>query len=173
MLGFYSSQTVRKGFTLVELLLYISCAGVMLTTVALFLSLVLKTRVHSQVIAEVDGQGQQIVTIVSQLLRNATQITLPAAQGSGTTLGFTVPDGAKSPTIFSLVGGALTLKEGNGATVALTNNRVTVSAVNFRNLSRPVTPGTARLEFTLTYINPTGRSEYSYAQSFVGSASLY
>ncbi|MSU75086.1 MAG: type II secretion system protein [Candidatus Magasanikbacteria bacterium] len=162
----------RKGFTLIELLLYISCAAIMLTTVAVFLSFLLRTRVRSQVIAEVDGQGQQVLAIVSQLMRNATQINIPAAPGNGSTLNFVVLDGAKSPTVVNLQNGALILQEGNAPSVALTNNRVIVSGVNFKNLSRPQTSGTVQLSFTITHINPIGRNEFNYKKDFIGSASL-
>ena len=161
-----------SGFTLIELLLYISCAAVMLTTVAVFLSLLLRARVHSQVIAEVDGQGQQVIALVSQLIRNGTQITAPGQGGSSASLSFTVPDAAKSPTVVSVVNGAFMLAEGNSAPVALTNSRVTASGVTFRNLSAAQTPGTVRLQFTLTTINPSGRNELNFTKDFMGSAAI-
>ncbi len=164
--------TSHSGFTLIELLLYISCAAIMLTTVSIFLSFLLRARVHSQIIAEVDGQGRQVMTIITQLVRNAIQITAPAAQGSGASLSFTVPNGAKSPAIVSVINGTLTLTEGNNAPVALTNNRVIASGVDFKNLSRAQTPGAVELQFILTHVNQIGRSEFAYAQNFIGAASI-
>jgi len=49
---------------------------------------------------------------------------------------------------------------------------VTVSGLTFQNLSRSATPGTVRIQFTLTHVNPAGRNEYSFAKTFIGSATL-
>ena len=56
--------------------------------------------------------------------------------------------------------------------IALTNSRIVASNLTFTNLSRAGTPGTIRIQFTLTHINPSGRNEYNYNKTFYGSASL-
>lgn len=54
----------------------------------------------------------------------------------------------------------------------LINSRVTVSNLTFSNLSRPGTPGTVRIQFTLTHINPEGRQEYNFSKTFYDTATL-
>ncbi|MBI5222371.1 MAG: prepilin-type N-terminal cleavage/methylation domain-containing protein [Candidatus Magasanikbacteria bacterium] len=163
---------MKKGFTLVELLLYASITSVMLLVISVFLSTLLESRVKNQTIAEVEQQGTQVMQLITQTARNAEAITSPATGASASSLTLDVVTVASDPTIFDLSGGVIRIKEGAGTATALTNSRVTASALTFQNLSRTSTPGTIRIMFTLTYVNSSGRNEYTYAKTFYGSASL-
>ena len=110
--------------------------------------------------------------IITQSLRNAVTINSPALGVSAALLSINTIVAGNNPTIFDISAGALRMSEGGGAPVVLTNARIVVSALNFINLSRPGTPGTVQIIFTLTHINPAGRQEYSYSKSFIGSATL-
>ncbi len=163
----------QKGFTIIELLLYVSIAGVILLSVSGFLSTLLESRVKNQTIAEVEQQGTQAMQMMTQTLRNGVSITTPAFSATSSMLLLTTPTSANNPTIFSLFGGALQMKEGAQATTSLTNARVSVSGLVFSNLSATSTIGTTtRIRFTITSVAPTGRQEYSYAEIFTGSATL-
>jgi prepilin-type N-terminal cleavage/methylation domain-containing protein len=167
-----SLLNTNKGFTLIELLLYVAISGVILLAVALFLQVLLESRVKNQTVAEVEGQGLQVMQIITQTVRNAEAITSPTIGTSATSLTLDVITGASDPTVFDLSGGAIRISEGGGATVPLTNSRITASDITFQNLSRSETPGTVRIQFTLTYINSSGRNEYNFSKIFYGSASL-
>ena len=138
---------VQKGFTLIELLLYVSIVGAIIVAVAGFLSLRMQSRVKKQAISEVEQQGVQVMQVSTQNGRNATNINFSS--------------------VCDLSGG--TIRQN---TIALTNSRVVASNLTFQNLSRTGTPGTIRVQFTLTHINPEGRNEYNYSKTFYGSASL-
>lgn len=137
----------QKGFTLIELLLYVSIAAIILLITSVFLAGLLQSRVKNQTVAEVEGQGLQVMQIITQAGRNAADVNFTSA--------------------FSLSGGVI-LENG----IALTNSRVTASSLTFQNLSRTDTPGTIRIEFTLAHANPENRNEYSYEKTFIGSATL-
>ena len=140
-------RAMRKGFTLIEPLLYVSIVGAIIFSVAGFLSLLMQSRVKNQAISEVEQQGVQVMQLVTQTGRNATNINFSSA--------------------FDLSGGAI-----RENAIALTNSRVVASNLTFQNLSHTGTPGTIRVQFTLTHINPEGRNEYNYSKTFYGSASL-
>ncbi len=140
-------RPIRKGFTLIELLLYVSIVGAIIFSVAGFLSLLMQSRVKNQTIAEVEQQGVSVMQIITQTGRNAADINFTSA--------------------FDLSTGII-----RQDTIALTNSRVAASGLAFTNLSRAGTPGTVRIQFTLTHINPSGRNEYDYSKTFIGSASL-
>ncbi len=144
-------SVVQRGFTLVELLLYVSIIGAIVLSVAGFLSLLMQSRVKNQTISEVEQQGIQVMQIITQTGRNAGSINFTTA--------------------FDLSGGVIRINDGSGP-VALTNSRVTASGLTFQNLSRAGTPGTIRIQFTLTHINPSGRNEYDYNKTFYGTATL-
>jgi len=139
------------GFTLIELILYVGLAAVMILAVSIFLSTMLQSRVRNQTVLEVESQGIQVMQIVTQAGRNANSID------------FT--------TSFDLSQGVIIMNDGSGP-VALTNSRVVASNLTFQNLSRTDTPGTIRIQFTLTHINPSERNEYDFSKTFYGSATL-
>lgn len=137
----------NKGFTLIELLLYVSIVGTVIFSIAGFLSLSMQSRLKNQTIAEVEQQGVQVMQIITQAGRNATDINFTST--------------------FDLSGGVI-----RENTIALTNSRVVASDLTFQNLSRAGTPGTIKVQFTLTHVNPEGRQEYNFSKTFYGSASL-
>mgnify|MGYP003393635783 CR=1 FL=1 len=168
---YYSLQT-NRGFTLIELLLYVAISSVILLVTMFFLQTLLESRIKNQTIAEVEQQGLQSIQIITQAVRNAATINSPAQGASAASLSIDTYTAGNNPTIFDLSSGALQITEGASATVALTNSRVTVSALTFQNLSRASTPGTVRVQFTITQVNTSGRNEYNFSKTFYGSASL-
>lgn len=68
--------------------------------------------------------------------------------------------------------GALQVKEGSGNVVPLTNAKVQVSSVTFKNLSRSNTPGAVQVSFTVSRVNTSGRNEYDYQKTFTATAAL-
>lgn len=165
----------QSGFTLIELLLYIAIIATLLGAVSSFLSLSLSARVKNQSISEVNQQGTAILEQIVQAVRSADSITTPTTGTSGNTLTLAMPTAAINPTIFNISGGspvAFQIKEGTGATIALTNNKVTVSDLTFKNLSRASTPGVVQISFTLSRVNTSNRNEYTYQQTFTTTVAL-
>lgn len=162
----------NSGFTLVELLLYVGLLSIVMFSAAVFLSLLLQSRTKNQVITEVEQQGVLAMQRMMQVVRNSTLINTPAVGASGSALSVNLPQAALSPTVFALSGGAITMTEGAGAAVSLTNNLVSVTGLTFSNLSRASTPGTVRIQFTISYINNSGRNEFDYSKTFDSDASL-
>ncbi len=163
---------IKKGFTLVELLLYIAISSVILLVTTSFLSALLESRVKNQTILEVESQGAQVMQMINQTLRNSATINSPATSTSAATLSVDTYTATNNPTVFDISAGVIRIKEGTGVVVPLTNSRVTVSALTFQNLSRASTPGTVRATFTITYINSSGRNEYNFTKTFTGSGTL-
>jgi len=158
-------KNYQKGFTLIELLLYIAIASIIVFTTASMLRFTLESRVKNQTIAEVEQEGAQVMQLITQTVRNATAISSPTIGASGASL-------SVDTTVFDLSGGAIRIKEGAGAAVNLTSSKITVSSLNFQNLSRVSTPNIVRVSFTVTYTNSSGRNEYDFTKSFYGSAGL-
>lgn len=155
----------QKGFTLIELLLYIAIASIIVFTTAYLLQFTLQSRVKNQTIAEIEQQGTQVMQLITQTVRNATAINSPA-------IGVNAASLSVDTTVFDLSGGSIRIKEGASAAINLTSSKVTVSSLNFQNLSRAGTPNTVRVSFIITYANPSGRNEYSFTKTFYGSAGL-
>lgn len=162
----------HKGFTLIEFLLYIGVTSIILLSISFFLSMLLQSRIKNQTIAEVEQQGLQVMQIITQAARNADSVDEPAMGISSNELELVMTTPAVNPTIFNLDVGVIRITEGAGSAIVLTNSRIVASALTFQNLSRTSTPGTIRIQFTLTHVNPEGKNEYSFTKTFIGSATL-
>lgn len=161
-----------RGFTLVELLLYVAISSSILLVTSLFLQTLLESRIKNQTIAEVEQQGLMVMQSITQALRNAESVNSPTQGGTASTLSINTYIGANNPTVFDLSAGYLRVTEGVALPVTLTNSRVAVSALTVQNLSKVNTPGTVRLQFTISHQNSSGRNEYSFSKTFISSASL-
>jgi Tfp pilus assembly protein FimT len=153
-----------RGFTLIELLLYVSIIGVVIITMSSFLSTMQHQGVRTKVMMEVEDQSVAPMQIMTQIIRNATTITSPATGTSGSAA-------TVSGTLFTLSSGAITMKEGSGAAVPLTSARVLVSNLTFTNLTA-TSPGTLRIQYTVSYNNPDGMPDFTYNKTVTGSATL-
>lgn len=162
----------QSGFTLLELLLYIGIASAILLSSSLFLFVLLESRVKHQTIAEVEQQGAQVMHVITQAVRNAESVDGLDPGENDNELELAMANPALDPTLFDLNNGTFRVQEGNESTVTLTNARVTVSDLTFQNLSRDETAGIIRIQFTVSHKNPSGRNEYQFQKTFIGSATL-
>lgn len=169
----YKLQTTSEGFTLVELVLWLGLVVIILASIATFVSNALEARVKNQTIAEVNSQARQIIQLIGQTVRNAEGIVAPSIGSSSSSLTLNMVDPILDPTVFDLNNGVIRIAEGVGATpVELTNSRITVTNLTFTNLSRALTPGTVRIEFTIVHNNPGTRQEFEYTEDFTTSATV-
>lgn len=160
------------GFTLVELLLYISISTTVLIAGSLFMASMFSARVKSQAVNEVEQQGVAAMHVITEAIRNAENITAPAIGVTSGSLTIDVITTSNDPTLFDQSLGTLRIKEGSGANIPLTNSRVTMSDLSFQNVSRSGTPGSVQVRFTLMHANPSNRQEYQVNKTFYGSATL-
>ncbi|MCA9388200.1 prepilin-type N-terminal cleavage/methylation domain-containing protein [Candidatus Berkelbacteria bacterium] len=166
-------QKLEKGFTLIEMILYVGIAAVILLGVSIFSLQMLQSREKQRTIAEVEQAGLATMEAITQTIRNAEAITVPAQGSSSASLTLDVVAASDDPTVFDLSGGVIRSKKGASAQVDLTSGSIiTASGLTFKNLSRNNTEGTVRVEFTLTRVNPASRNEFDYSKTFYGSASL-
>lgn len=162
----------EKGYTLIELLLYIIILSSLLVPLTMFFGMTTEARVKSQSISEVNDQAIAAMDYMTQTIRNATSITAPAAAASGASLTLVVPTGSLSPTIFSLNGSALQVKEGTGANIPLTSSDVQVANLTFKNLTRSGTSGAVQIGFTVSRANGGNRNEFDYQKTFTSTAEV-
>ena len=158
------------GFTLIETVLYVSIASLLLLAISFFLTNMLQTRSKSVAIAEVEGQGIQAMQLLTQTVRNAATLSTPAPGASTTALWLV--SGTGVPTVFSVASGTIQIQEASGTPAALTNTKVVASGLSFANLGTASTSGSVRIQFTLTMTNFASTSGFSYAKTFVGTATV-
>ena len=163
----------KKGFTLVEMILYVSICSILLLTISTFLSFLLGARIRSQAITEVNQQGFRAMNLMTLTIRNGRSIENPSLGGTTGSLSMTTKDTLLNPTMFDVASGTLRITEGSGRPIPLTNSRVVMSNVSFQNLSASSSADRIiRISFTLNYGNSSGKDEYSFAKTFVESATM-
>jgi type II secretory pathway pseudopilin PulG len=164
--------TKKKGFTLLEVLLYVAILSTILVTITSFLFAMLQFNVRGNVTTEVEQQGVQVMQLITQSVRSSEGINSPLLGTTSNTLSLVTDDTGLNPTIYELNNTSLQLTEGINLSEILTNDKVEVTDLTFRNIGRPDTDGIVRVEFTLTHVNPENRNEYNYSKTFYGSAAI-
>jgi len=162
----------KSAFTLIELTLYITLAAVVLFGSSTMMSLIFEARTKDMVVNEVEQQGDAVLQIITQSVRNATAVNSPTPETSADTLTLDTLVGTNNPTIFNLAGGAIFMKEGAADAVALTNSRVAVTALDFQNLAPVGTNDDLRVSFAIAYNSSSTRQVYQYSRNFYGSGAL-
>ncbi len=163
------NKQIKSGFTLLEVILYSMLTVFILSSVTAFLGTVMSAQAKNQTVAEVEQQGIQIMQLMTQSIRSAQGIYTPSRGSSSSSLSL---NSGTWQTVFALSGDMITMKEGANAEIQLTSDRVSVSNLTFQNLSRIGTPGSIRISFTLSRVNPGGQNAYEYSETFVTAASL-
>lgn len=162
-----------KGFTLVEMTLYVAICSILLLALSTFLAFLLSARVRSQSITEVNQQGFQVMNMITGTIRNARSIQTPAIGTASSTLSLTTGNALLNPTIFSVASTTVRIQEGSGVPVLLTNSRVKVTGLTFQNVSSSSsTEKIIKISFTIDYSNTNGKAEFSFTKMFTGSATL-
>jgi len=142
----------NTGFTLIETLVYVAIFSIFVGSLVYFLNLMTTSRINNQITLEVNNQGNDVIRIITQSVRNADNIDSPLISSTSSSLELLTSNPTTSPTIFSEIDGVLYITEGGGSPVALTNNKVAISNLVFSNLSLPGTPGSIQVRFTMSSI---------------------
>lgn len=162
----------KKGFTFVEILLYLTIATMLLGTISVLMVTIYEGRIKNSVVREVEIEGERAMRTMAHTVRNAQSISSPTQGLTGSSLTLVVDTLANSPTIFDLNQGRVRMTEGAQASLYLTNDTVEVTQLTFHNLSYAGTPGIVYIFMNIGYVNQTGRNEYNYQKVFQTSVSL-
>lgn len=169
-------QRYRRGFTLVEVLLYTGIVSVILSAIVFFLMIILSAQTRNQVIAEVEQQGIQAMQVITKNIENTKLISSPTRNGNPTSILTMdmVGQGLNADVLsFALADKMIYMQKGSFTPVALLNNQVEVSNLSFQDLANDGSHNAiVRVEFTVNYKNPGERADYSYSQAFYGSATV-
>lgn len=152
----------QRGFSLLELLIYIAIlSGFLLVIINLFFS-VSTSSVRGEVSSEVRQNLRFASQQVTDEVRKATAIDFVSVSGDNLRL---IIDGA--PTEFKIVGGILEKTRGM-TTENITTNNVTVSTADpvFTQIGN-----TIQINLKIDY-NDNGREDYKFSESVKTTASL-
>ena len=139
-----------KGYTLLELLIYIAILAITTTLIIALIFNLIQAKEKNQVLSEVQENIRFSLEKISQAVRNAKAIN----EANGSILNLSTFDPATDPTIFSLTPAeTIQMKENGGPERELTTNKVRVSSLIFSEIDGPdpTKPPTVSIEITLEY----------------------
>ena len=113
----------KAGFTLIEILLYISLVSIVVFGISNFFVLIQRVKVKNQIIATVNSEGTFVSDFLSRAIRESTGVVFPPPGGSSGVLRLTIPG---SNSLFGLMHERFLVAK-SGVITPLTDDRVTVS----------------------------------------------
>lgn len=162
----------NKGFSLIELIIYIALSVIILFGATDFILAINSAKQRGFIVGEVENQGSHMMDYITRSIRGSSSINHPSAGSSSQSLSLSNANSLLNPTIFSNNGQILTVAEGSNSALSLHNNLVIVENLTFSNLSLPGTNGSVKIKFDVRYNSNSGDPRMSYKKTFFGSASV-
>ena len=159
------------GFTLIELILYMSIVSIIIGALVPFAWNIIEGSSKSSVQQEVSSQARFVSEKIKYEIRNASSINSPAAGASAATLNLN----SSPTTIIDLSSGKVRIsKDGGSSYVNLNSNDTLVSGLTFTSYTSSDNK-TKHIQFTFTIddTGTSGRQEYQVpAVTIEGSAEV-
>lgn len=126
---------INRGFSLVEIIIYTALLGLVMTGFVLVTqtAIIMQSRTRNALILEENIRFAQ--NRIVSLIHQASEITTPTANSSGSNLILTMDDQAKNPTTISVSGGVIYITEGNSPSENLTSSEIDITNLNFTGIS--------------------------------------
>ncbi len=154
----------NQGFTLIEILLYLSLSVIMIALIGGIGVNILRGRVNVKIQEELQYNAQFLTEKLQTLILEAEAIQVPVAYSTSSSLSLVMKDGAKNPTIIDVADGQLRIKEGDNNPVILSGKDIIISDMEIFNVTHPGSFGTVRVVLQLGMIgsnNFTSQSKMS------------
>lgn len=134
--GFRALQ-VRRGFTLIELILYIGITAMVVVALTRAMLTILGTRERVESVSSVQQELRFVMDRLTYVARGAVAVETGASLfGTGhSVLALSVRGEPDVPVIFSLSGSAIVMREGTGGVLPLTSRRIIVDELLFEPLT--------------------------------------
>jgi hypothetical protein len=127
---------------------------------------VLASNAKAHALEEVGYNAHFVFEKLRTAINDASSIDGPIGNGTSSTLTLTMGDASKNPTVFTIADGMLTMTEGAGQPITLSTDGVTISSLQFRDVSYPASPSTVRIEMSIDAYNPEHRKAYDAGGQF-------
>ncbi|OGE17571.1 hypothetical protein A3F00_05420 [Candidatus Daviesbacteria bacterium RIFCSPHIGHO2_12_FULL_37_11] len=159
-----------RGFTFIEIILYVSIVSIILVALVPFAWNVIGGSVKSSAEQEVNSQARFISERIKYEVRNADGINSVAAAS----ISLDPPGTSNDPTIIDLSGGRIRIKLGAAADVDLNSTDTNITSLIFTNYTSGDNK-TKHIQFVFVIDDNfgSGRTEYDVpAQTIEGSAEV-
>ncbi len=168
---FVKAYKNTRGFTLVEMILYIAIVSIFLTGLVYFTWDIVYGRVRSFTHQEVNQNMRLVTRRVVYEIRNAKSIN----SISGNSISLEMADPERNPTVISLSGGRVRIGYGTSGQCPaanacdLTSNKVNVTDLIFTDLS---SGNSKNVKFRISIEGVGERKEYQVSETYETSAEI-
>ncbi len=165
----FSNLKSSKGFTFIELILYMAIMTFIISSLVPFAWNIIGTGAKSATQQEVFSSARYVSERIKYEIRDASGINSVAA----TSISLSNSNAAKNPTIIDLSGGKIRVKYGASSAVNINSTDTTVSSLAFTNYTSGDNK-TKNIQFTFTLQSnySTTRQEYIETTSIRGDAEV-
>jgi len=160
----------QKGFTLIEVLIYMAIVGVVISNFISFSISATNTRNKTYVIQEVQANARIAKELVGRKIKEAVDVVSPAQGAQAAILELDMP-GTSDNTVFSLSNGVLYQQIGAQAPLAVTNQETLISTILFSNNSVSSDLDSVAYSFTMDFRN-VGSNFFDYSETLNGAANV-
>lgn len=169
-----SDFRLLKGFTLIEILVYIGVLSIILVSVLSFLIWSAHSNTKIAVMRETLDNARRAMEVLNSEIRESKSIYTPTTASDQLSLETTkhLPEGEETAYIdFYLCGSQICLKKESQQPIALTSDNVEITNLVF---TRIVTNGipSVQIDLTVNYKNPNNRPEYQASVNLKSTVSL-
>ena len=149
---------MKRGFTIVELLIYIGIIGTLLTVLGGILISTLDVQMESESTSAVEADGRFLLARLSYDLHQASSLTTPAAAGdTADSLGLTI---SGQTYTYAVTNSVMQLTTPSGSS-PLTNPDVVVTNFSVTRLGNPGGLPTAQVNLTISHSQETRNYQIS------------
>lgn len=142
----------QKGFTLIEMLIYMGLLSILLISITDMFVAVLNVKLESEATSAVEQDSQFIINRLNYDISRATNIAQPANPGDiSTSLSLDI---AGETFTYQLNGNNLELTNNSG-TYAINSNQTTVPTLSFLKIGSPGGKATARITLEIESVTQT------------------
>lgn len=162
----------QKGFTLMELLVYIAIASIVVVSFITFGIDITTSTQKARIQTHVQQTARFTMDRILQEIRSADGLNVGSSNfGSHPgVLSLSKPQAGEDPTIIDVNGGVLEIQRGAGSPEPLTPDDLVVSSLVFTNLSFSGRTNNIRVELTIQHPNPENTEVFDAVITVRGSA---
>ncbi|MFH1401475.1 MAG: type II secretion system protein [Parcubacteria group bacterium] len=156
----------KEGFTLMEVLAYISVLVVIISCVISLLFWAVGSASKSKALREVSDNSRRAFEVMDYEIRAARSVYTPTTNSTQLSLETTeyLPEGEKSSYLdFYVSDDVLYMKKESHDPIPLTSDNVEIKKIFFSQISTTSTVPSIQVGLEISYKNPSNRPEYSAA----------
>jgi prepilin-type N-terminal cleavage/methylation domain-containing protein len=143
-------MNIKKGFTLVEMLIAISIFAVIAISSIGILIVVTQVQVQSSSTAAVTQESQFLLQKLQYSIATASLVDIPTSTATST-LKLRMTSSSSDPMYITLASGTVYLQQGGGALQPLTSKKVSVSGLSFARRANPPGHDAVSVSYTVAY----------------------